>query len=190
MKRIVINGFGRIGRAAFKVALTKKNIKVVAINDLTPPDILAYLLQYDTAYGVYNKKVQATSSGIKIDGVIYPVFSDKDPNNLPWKKLKVDVVLECTGYFTTSEAAKAHINAGAKRVIISAPAKDDTTQTLVYGTDYSEQCIKKGKCEPVVSMASCTTNCIAPAIQVLQSAFGVDKAIMTTIHAIPQLKIW
>lgn len=183
MKRIAINGFGRIGRAAFKIALTNKNVKVVAINDLTEPAMLAYLLQYDTAYGVYNKKVQATKDGLKIDGVVYPVFFDKDPNNLPWKKLKVDVVLECTGHFTTSEAAKAHLNAGAKRVIISAPAKDDATQTLVYGTDYSQECIKKGKCEPIVSMASCTTNCIAPAIQVLSSAFGVDKAIMTTIHA-------
>lgn len=183
MKRISINGFGRIGRAAFKLALTKKNIKVVAINDLTTPDMLAYLLKYDTVYGKYDKKVQATKDSIKIDGVSYPVLSEKEPAKLPWKDLKVDVVLECTGHFTSSETAKAHLVAGAKRVIISAPAKDEATQTLVYGTDYSNECIKKGKCEPVISMASCTTNCIAPAIQVLESAFGVDKAIMTTVHA-------
>jgi len=183
MKRIAINGFGRIGRAAFKQALTKKNIQVVAINDLTTPDMLAYLLQYDTAYGRYLKKVRATKNSLKIDGVIYPVYFEKDPSKLPWRDLKVDVVLECTGHFTTTDASKAHIKAGAKRVIISAPAKDEATQTLVYGTNYSDQCIKKGKCQPVISMASCTTNCIAPAIQVMQSAFGVDKAIMTTIHA-------
>lgn len=183
MKRIAINGFGRIGRAAFKVALAKKNVKVVAINDLTTPKMLAYLLQYDTVYGRYNKKVQAVKNGLKVNGVIYPVLSEKDPSRLPWKHLKVDVVLECTGHFTSSQSSQAHLNAGAKRVIISALAKDDATQTMVYGTDYSDDCIKKGKCKPIISMASCTTNCIAPAIQVLSSSFGVEKAIMTTIHA-------
>ncbi len=183
MKRIAINGFGRIGRAAFKVALAKKNVKVVAINDLTTPAMLAYLLQYDTVYGRYDKKVQAVKNGLKVDGVFYPVLSEKDPSRLPWKDLKVDVVLECTGHFTSSQSSQAHLNAGAKRVIISAPAKDEATQTMVYGTDYSDECIKKGKCKPIISMASCTTNCIAPAIQVLESSFGVEKAIMTTVHA-------
>lgn len=183
MKRIAINGFGRIGRAAFKLALAKKNVKVVAINDLTTTDMLAYLLQYDSVYGKYDKKISATKDALKIDGVTYPVLSEKDPAKLPWKSLKVDVVLECTGYFTSSESSQAHLQAGAKRVIISAPAKDEATQTLVFGTDYSAECLKKSKCEPVISMASCTTNCIAPAIQVLSSAFGVEKAIMTTIHA-------
>lgn len=183
MKRIAINGFGRIGRAAFKTALTKKSIKVVALNDLTTPEMLAYLLKYDTVYGQYDKKVQVVKNGLKINGVVYPVLSEKDPAKLPWQKMKVDVVLECTGHFTSSQASRAHISAGAKRVIISAPAKDDNTQTLVYGTDYSDKCLKSGKCDQVVSMASCTTNCISPAIQVLQSAFGVEKAIMTTVHA-------
>lgn len=182
-KRLAINGFGRIGRAAFKVALTKKNLKVVAINDLTTPAMLAYLLKYDTVYGRYDKKVEAAKDGLKVDGVFYPVLQEKDPARLPWQKMKVNVVLECTGHFTSSEAAQSHLKAGAKRVIISAPAKDETTQTLVYGTNYSEQCLKWKKCDQVVSMASCTTNCIAPAIQVLQSAFGVEKAIMTTVHA-------
>ena len=183
MKRIAINGFGRIGRAAFKMALTKKNLKVVAINDLTTPKMLAYLLKYDTVYGRYDKKVEANKNAIKVGGVLYPVLQEKDPAKLPWQKLKIDVVLECTGHFISSAAAKSHLSAGAKRVIISAPAKDDITQTLVYGTDYSDECIKKGKCDKIISMASCTTNCIAPVIQVLLSAFGVEKAIMTTVHA-------
>lgn len=183
MKRIAINGFGRIGRAAFKIALTKKNVQVVAINDLTPPEMLAYLLKYDTVYGRYNKKVQATKDTLKINGRTYPILQEKDPAKLPWKKMKVDVVLECTGVFTSSESAQGHLQAGAKRVIISAPAKDDGTQTLVYGTAYSDDCLKKGQCDKIISMASCTTNCIAPAIQVLQSSFGVEKAIMTTVHA-------
>jgi len=183
MKRIAINGFGRISRAAFKVALTKKNVEVVAINDLASPDMLAHLLKYDSVYGKYSDNIQAVKQGIKIDGKLYPILQEKDPANLPWGEMKVDVVLECTGFFTKSELAKGHLDAGAKRVIISAPAKDETTQTLVLGTKQTADCIKGKKCEAIFSMASCTTNCISPVMQVLESNFGIEKALMTTIHS-------
>jgi glyceraldehyde 3-phosphate dehydrogenase len=182
-RKIAINGFGRIGRSAFKQALNKKGVEVVAINDLASPQMLAHLLQYDSAYGKYEGKVSATKSGIKVDGKVYPVFSQKDPANLPWQEHGVDTVLECTGFFTTTELAQGHIDAGARRVVISAPAKDDITPTLVYGTTDTGKKLNGGSSKQVVSMASCTTNCISPAIQVLESAFGVDKALMTTIHS-------
>lgn len=180
--KIAINGFGRIGRATFKAALEGKGVEIVGINDLVDNKSLAHLLQYDSAYGIYDKKVQATKEGLKIDGKVYPVFSEKDPAKLPWKKLKVDVVLECTGFFKTKKDASAHIRAGARKVIISAPTKD-ATQTIVNGTKHAEECFKKGKCDDVISNASCTTNCISPVMQVLESKFGIEKALMTTIHA-------
>jgi glyceraldehyde 3-phosphate dehydrogenase len=182
-KKIAINGFGRIGRAAFKQALSRKGLEVVAINDLASPATLAQLLQYDTVYGKYDKKVQATKSGLKIDGKLYPILTEKDPANLPWAEMEVDTVLECTGIFTTTKSAQGHIEAGAKYVIISAPAKDDVTPTLVIGTADTDKKMKKGHKQKIVSMASCTTNCISPAIQVLESAYGVEKALMTTIHS-------
>ncbi|MFA6410376.1 MAG: type I glyceraldehyde-3-phosphate dehydrogenase [Candidatus Buchananbacteria bacterium] len=181
--KIAINGFGRIGRAAFKIALANKNIEVVAINDLTDNKTLAHLLKYDTVYRQFPAKVEGNEQGIKIDGKLYPIFEEKEPAKLPWAKLKVDVVLECTGKFTDSKGASEHLKAGAKRVIISAPAKDDTTQTLVFGTQSSIDCLGAKKCEPVISMASCTTNCIAPVMQILESNFGIEKAFMTTIHS-------
>jgi len=180
---IAINGFGRIGRAAFRIALQKKSVKIVAINDLMDTKTLAHLLEYDTVYGRYNKKIQATKDGIKVDGVLYPVFAQKDPAQLPWEKLKVDVVLECTGFFTSQEGASLHIKAGAKKVVISAPAKDDITETLVYGTDTTEKTLKAKKSAKVVSNASCTTNCISPVMQVLEQSFGIQKAMMTTVHS-------
>jgi len=180
--KIAINGFGRIGRAAFKAAIENKNLEVVAINDLMDNKTLAHLLKYDTVYGEYPKKVQGTKEGIKVNGKLYPVFEEKEPAKLPWAKLKVEIVLECTGIFKTQKDASGHLKAGAKRVIISAPAKDNT-QTLVLGTKHSVDCVKSNKCDSVVSMASCTTNCISPVIQVLESRFGVEKALMTTIHA-------
>ena len=178
--RIAINGFGRIGRAAFKIAFGRKEYEIVAINDLVDPKTLAYLLSYDSVYGPYDRKVRAKKDSLIIDGHEIAVTAIREPEKLPWKKMKVDVVIESTGRFTKSSEAKAHLTAGAKRVIISAPTKDNT-QTLVLGTKLTDQLLKKG--DPIVSNASCTTNCIAPVIQVLQSRFGIEKAMMTTVHA-------
>jgi glyceraldehyde 3-phosphate dehydrogenase len=180
--KVAINGFGRIGRMAFKLALANKRVQVVAINDLTDSGTLAHLLQYDTVYGKFDKAVTASKGKIKIGFKSFPVFSEPNPANLPWKKLGVDVVLECTGVFRTGEQAKGHLTAGAKRVVISAPAKDDVTPTVVKGTESAGALIKSAD-RPVVSMASCTTNCISPVMQVLESKFGVSKALMTTIHS-------
>lgn len=180
--KIAINGFGRIGRAAFKIALETKNVEVVAINDLVDNKTLAHLLKYDTVYGEYPLSVQGTKDGIKVGGKLYSVYEEKDPSKLSWKKHQVDVVLECTGRFKTQKDAGAHITAGAKRVIISAPVKD-STETLVPGTKSFEVVLKSKKSSAVISMASCTTNCIAPVMQVLQDKFGIEKALMTTIHS-------
>ncbi len=181
--KIAINGFGRIGRAVFKGALENKKLQVVAINDLMDAKTLAHLLKYDSVYRQYEKKVEAVENGLKVAGKFYPIYSEKDPANLPWKKLGVQIVAECTGRFTNKQEASGHLKAGAKRVLLSAPAKDDATQTLVYGTRFSVDCLKANKSDNVVSMASCTTNCIAPVMQVLQDNFGIEKAFMTTIHS-------
>lgn len=177
--KVAINGFGRIGRQAFKIALEKKELEVVAINDLTSPEVLAHLLKYDTNYGRYNRAVSFDEKNVIVDGTKYPVLAEKDPAVLPWKKMGVDVVVECTGRFTDSEKAGAHITAGARHVIISAPAKDEgVTPTIVLGVntkDYTGQ--------PIVSNASCTTNCITPVMGVLHGKFGIQKAFMTTIHS-------
>lgn len=187
-RKIAINGFGRIGRAAFKVALEKKNLEVVAINDLTDPATLAHLLQYDTVYGRFAKQVAAVDKKpvnspdcqgcLEIDGRKYPVFAQKEPSCLPWLDLAVDVVIESTGFFTKTEDAKKHIAAGAKRVVVSAPAKDDDMNTYVIGVNTGD-----GVKEEIVSNASCTTNCIAPVMAILEANFGIAKAAMTTIHA-------
>ncbi|MBN1778916.1 MAG: type I glyceraldehyde-3-phosphate dehydrogenase [Candidatus Buchananbacteria bacterium] len=181
--KIAINGFGRIGRAAFKLILENKKLQVVAINDLMDNETLAQLLRYDTVYGKYNKTVVAAKEGIKVNGKLYPVVAEKEPSKLPWKKYQVDVVLECTGRFTNKQDSMGHIKAGAKKVVISAPAKDDQTQTLVFGTQETEDNLKNGKTDSVVSNASCTTNCISPVMQVLASKFGIQKALMTTVHS-------
>ncbi len=178
MIKIAINGFGRIGRAAFKIALTKKNIKVVAINDLTSTDNLAYLLKYDSVYGIYDKKVKAGKNFIQINNQKFPVYSEKEPKKLPWKNLKVDVVLECTGVFTKEEEAGQHLKAGAKQVIISAPTKSTGVETVVLGANEGVAKNKK-----IISNASCTTNCVSPIMAILESNFGIEKAIMNTIHA-------
>ncbi len=183
MKKIAINGFGRIGRAVFKAALESKKLKVAAINDLSDAKTLAQLLKYDSVYGRYAGKVSADSGNLRVNGRKFPVFNLKNPAKLPWKKFKIDLVLECTGQFTDQKKARAHLAAGAKRVIISAPAKDEATQTIVPGTDYTADCLKKKKIAKVFSMASCTTNCASPVIQVLESNFGVAKALLTTIHS-------
>ena len=179
-KRIAINGFGRIGRAAFKVALEKPDTEVVAINDLTSADILAHLLRYDTAYGHYRKDVGVRGGILLVDGKEFPVYAEPDPKKLPWKDLKVDVVLECTGRFTDKKSAEQHIAAGARKVLLSAPAKgeDSATPTFLIGVNedtYAEQA--------VLSNASCTTNSLAPVAKILHEAFGIEKALMTTIHS-------
>ncbi|MFA5029473.1 MAG: type I glyceraldehyde-3-phosphate dehydrogenase [Patescibacteria group bacterium] len=180
MKKIAINGFGRIGRAAFRIALTKKNCQVVAINDLTDSRTLAYLLKYDSVYGHFGNKVSHDKNNLIINGQKYPVFAQKDPAKLPWKKLGVEVVLECTGVFTDKSGVSLHLKAGAKKVVLSAPAKDEM-QTLVLGTELTRKTL--GKNEKIISNASCTTNCVAPVIQVLENVFGITKALLNTSHA-------
>ena len=178
--KIAINGFGRIGRAAFKIALENPKVEVVAINDLTPTEVLANLLQRDTVYGIYEKKVDFTKSAVMIDNKRYPVSSIAEPNELPWKKYKVDIVLECTGIFT-DKGADGHLKAGAKQVIISAPTKAKTIDTFIMGGNSEKyQPLKKNS---IISMASCTTNCSVPVVNILDSNFGVKKALLTTIHA-------
>ncbi len=177
---IAINGFGRIGRAAFKAWLDlKSKNKIVAINDLTDTKVLAHLLRYDSVYGRYSKAVSAQADNLIVAGKKYPVLAEKEPDKLPWKKLGVDLVLECTGRFTTREAAGAHLKAGAKKVIISAPAKTENIKTFVLGVNEAK--IKKN--DKIISMASCTTNCLAPIADIIRQNLGVKKAIMTTIHS-------
>ena len=176
--KLGINGFGRIGRQAFKVALEKPNVEIVAINDLTSPQVLASLLKYDSNYGVYQRAVGFDESNLIVNGKKIKVIAEKDPAALPWAKLGVDVVIESTGRFTDYDKASAHIKAGAKRVIISAPAKDSQTKTFVMSVNSGDY-----KSETVISNASCTTNCIAPVAQVLEDVFGIKKVMMTTIHS-------
>ncbi len=178
MLNLAINGFGRIGRQVFKVAVTKKDIKVVAINDLTDTKTLAHLLKYDTAYGHYEVPVEYDEKNLIINGKKIPVFAEKDPSVLPWGKLKVDMVLECTGRFTNKAGADMHLKAGAKKVIISAPAKGDVP-TYVRAVNCAK-CSKETS--PVINNASCTTNCIGPVMAVLNEKFGIEKAMMSTIH--------
>lgn len=177
--KVGINGFGRIGRQAFKIALEKPGLEIVAINDLTSPQALAQLLKYDSNYGRYSRNIESDETHIIVDGKRYLVTAEKDPQNLQWGKLGVEVVLESTGRFTSSEAAGGHLAAGAKRVIISAPAKDEgLTKTYVLGVNADQYTD-----EAIVSNASCTTNCVAPVAAVMHAKFGIEKAMMTTIHS-------
>ena len=177
--KIAINGFGRIGRAAFKIAITNKKYQVVAINDLTDIKTLAHLLKYDSVYGIAPFKISSDAKNLIVNGKKYPISAEPDPTKLPWKRYKVDVVLECTGRFVKGEDAKKHLRAGAKKVILSAPAKSSNEiKTFVLGVNAD-----KYKGQDVISNASCTTNCIAPVTQVMQDNFGVAAAMMTTIHA-------
>ncbi|MEE3342505.1 MAG: type I glyceraldehyde-3-phosphate dehydrogenase [Bacilli bacterium] len=179
MKKVAINGFGRIGRLVFRIMEENPELEVVAINDLTDSEQLAYLLKYDTNHRTYKKdKISHDDKGIIIDGRHVNVYSEMDPNNLPWKELGIDVVFECTGAFTDKEKAMSHIKAGAKKVIISAPAKGDL-KTIVYNVNDD---ILDGS-EEVISAASCTTNCLAPVLKVMNDNFGIVKGYMTTIHA-------
>lgn len=179
MMKIAINGFGRIGRAAFKIALEKPEVQVVAINDLTDAQTLAHLLKYDTAYGPYRHDVTSSGKSIGVDGKKYPVYSEPDPEKLPWSDLGVDVVLECTGRFVNGEAAGAHIRAGSKKVILSAPAKSaEEIPTVILGVNP-----EKALGYDIVSNASCTTNCIGSITKIINDRFGIDKAMMTTVHS-------
>ncbi|MGI6710037.1 MAG: type I glyceraldehyde-3-phosphate dehydrogenase [Bacilli bacterium] len=177
--KIAINGFGRIGRLAFRLMFGDKDFDIVALNDLTGAEDLAYLLKYDSAQGRYKAdSISSKEGAIIVDGKEINVYAQKDPNFLPWKELGVDVVLECTGFFTKKEAAEAHIAAGAKKVIISAPGKGDI-KTIVYNVNHKTL----DGSETVVSGASCTTNCLAPVAKVLNDKFGIIKGLMTTVHA-------
>ena len=176
---MAINGFGRIGRNAFKILLEQRNAQVVAINDVTDAKTLAHLLKYDSSYGIYDKKVSSTDKSLIVNTREIPVFAEKDPSKLPWKDLGVDVVIESTGLFTKPEDARAHLKAGAKKVVLSAPAKGEGAKTVVLGVN--EDTIKKG--DEIISNASCTTNCIAPIMKILEDEFGIEKAMMTTVHS-------
>ncbi|HMO33276.1 MAG TPA: type I glyceraldehyde-3-phosphate dehydrogenase [Lacibacter sp.] len=176
--KVAINGFGRIGRLVYRQIYNMKGIDVVAINDLTSPKVLAHLLKYDTAQGRFNEDVTATDSSIIVNGDTINVYAQKDPSQIPWKEHDVDVVLECTGFFADKTKSEAHIAAGAKKVVISAPATGDL-KTVVFNVNHQ---ILDGS-ETVISCASCTTNCLAPMAQVLEEKFGVVNGLMTTVHA-------
>ena len=179
MIKVAINGFGRIGRLAFRLMEESADYEVVAINDLTDAEQLAYLLKYDTNHGNYRiNEITFEGDYIIVGGRKVRVYAEKDPAMLPWKDLGVDVVFECTGLFTSDEKAMAHINAGAKKVIISAPAKGDV-KTVVYNVNHE---ILTGN-EQIISAASCTTNCLAPVVNVIDKVFGIEKGYMTTVHA-------
>ncbi|MEA3398736.1 MAG: type I glyceraldehyde-3-phosphate dehydrogenase [Patescibacteria group bacterium] len=178
--KIAINGFGRIGRAVLKIILEKKlDIEVVAINDLTDAKVLSHLFNHDSVYGKNAKKALPTSDGLIVSDKKIPIFSLKDPSQPPWKNMKVDIVLECTGLFRTREAASAHLRSGAKKVIISAPAKGKGVKTVVLGVNEN----KLKKTDKIISNASCTTNCLAPVTNCVKENFGIKSAIMTTIHS-------
>ncbi|RMX34812.1 type I glyceraldehyde-3-phosphate dehydrogenase [Mycoplasmopsis fermentans] len=180
MKKVAINGFGRIGRLTLRHLLETQNkeVQVVAVNDLTDPKMLAHLLKYDTAFGPLEAKVEVKENAIKVNGKEIKVFCEKDPANLPWGELGIDIVLECTGFFVKKELAHKHIEAGAKKVVISAPAGKDV-KTIVYNVNH-ETLTKQ---DEIISGASCTTNCLAPVVKVLVDKFGLLNGYMTTVHA-------
>jgi glyceraldehyde 3-phosphate dehydrogenase len=178
MIKVGINGFGRIGRNAFKAAWDKTGLEIVAINDLTDPAILAHLLKHDSVYRTWNHKVGSDKTNLIVDGKKIPVSAEKEPAKLPWGKYNVDVVIESTGRFTKMETASEHLKAGAKKVVISAPAKGVPTYLIGVNAE------KMKKTDLVVNNASCTTNCIAPPAAVIEKVFGIKKAMMTTVHSV------
>lgn len=178
--KVAINGFGRIGRLALRrIMETDTDLEVVAINDLTDNEDLAYLLKYDTAQGRFPHEVKLDGDNLIVGGHEIKAFEEADASKLPWGDLGIDIVLECTGFYNTAEKAQAHLDAGADRVLISAPAKDDTTKTVVFGVN--EDIVDAD--DKIVSAASCTTNCLAPMVNVLENKFGLDRGMMVTIHA-------
>ncbi len=178
MLKVAINGFGRIGRAVAKILMDKPGIDLVAINDLAPNETLAHLLKYDSCYRIYEKEVGFDETSLIVNNHKVLFLSEKDPADLPWEELEVDVVIESTGIFLTHEDAKKHIETGAKKVVLSAPAKDEKVPTYVMGANEKDY-----KGEKIISNASCTTNCIAPVMRVLDDVFGIEKSLMTTIHS-------
>lgn len=176
--KIAINGFGRIGRLVYRLMEEDNFFEVVAINDLGSPEEMAYLLRYDTNHRNYDKEISYDEEGIIVDGKKIKVYAEKDPSALPWKELGVDLVFECTGVFTSLEGAKKHIDAGAKKVIVSAPCKGDV-KTVVYNVN--DNILDSS--DEVISAASCTTNCLAPVLKVLEDNLGIEKGFMTTVHA-------
>ncbi len=179
MIKVAINGFGRIGRNALKILLDRHDAQVVAINDITDAKTLAHLLKHDSSYGAYDKKVSASEDKLLINSREILVLAERDPENLPCKKLGIDVVIESTGFFTKPEDAAKHLKAGAKKVVISAPAKGEGIKTVVLGVN--EEVVTKE--DKILSNASCTTNCISPIMKVLEEAYGIEKAMMTTVHS-------
>ncbi len=177
--KVAINGFGRIGRNAFKIAFDRSDVDIVAINDLTKTEVLAYLLKHDTNYGAYERNVSFDEHNLIVDGYKIPVTAEKDPKALPWKELEVDVVIESTGRFTKSEDAKMHITAGAMKVVISGPTKSGDIDTIVLGANDD----KLAKSTDVISNASCTTNSLAAIMSIMDEVFGVEKAMLTTVHS-------
>ena len=176
--RVAINGFGRIGRLAFRQMINAEGYEIVAINDLTSPEMLAYLLKYDTTHGRYPGKVEAGENTITVDGKEITIYAEKDAKDLPWKELDVDVVLECTGFYTSKAKSQAHIDAGAKYVVISAPAGNDL-KTIVYNVNHTTLT----KEDTIISAASCTTNCLAPMAKALNDLVPIESGFMTTVHA-------
>ena len=179
MVRLAINGFGRIGRCAFKIAFERRDAEIIAINSLGTSEAFAHLLKYDSAYGIYDHEVGYDDKHIIVDGHKILFLSEADPNRLPWDKLKIDTVMECTGAFTNPADARAHIKAGARKVVLSAPAKGTGAKTVVLGVN--EEVVTAD--DEIISCASCTTNCIAPVMKILEDNFGVEKAMMTTVHS-------
>ncbi len=179
MIKLAINGFGRIGRNAFKIAFERRDVKVVAINDLTDTKTLAHLLKHDSSYGTYDRDVKFDEENLIVDGDKIRVYAEKDPKNLPWKEHGINVVIESTGFFTDPAKAADHLTAGAEKVVISAPAKGEGAKTIVIGVN--EDAVTEE--DKILSNASCTTNCIAPVMKVLEDNFGIEKALMTTVHS-------
>lgn len=179
--KIAINGFGRIGRNVFKVLERRNDVEIVAINDLTAPATLAHLLKYDSVFGVFDGSVEAKEQSIVVNNREYKIFAEKDPTQLPWKELGIDIVLECTGKFRDREGLMKHIQAGAKKVIISAPASKGTDVDITVAIGVNDD--KLTKDHILISNASCTTNCLAPVVKVLQENFGIEYGFMNTIHA-------
>ncbi|MBI4948620.1 MAG: type I glyceraldehyde-3-phosphate dehydrogenase [Deltaproteobacteria bacterium] len=179
MVRVAINGFGRIGRNILRASLKNKEIDFVAINDVTDAKTLAHILKYDSVFGILDADVSAKEGGLSVNGKEIKITAEKDPAKLPWKDLKIDIVLECTGLFTNREKAELHLTAGAKKVIISAPAKNEDI-TVCMGVNHEAYDPKK---HSIISNASCTTNCLAPVAKVINDSFGIVKGLMTTVHA-------
>jgi glyceraldehyde 3-phosphate dehydrogenase len=177
MSNVAINGLGRIGRAALKILVDADGLNLVAVNDVVNADNLAYLIKYDTVYGRYHHEVSAADGALVVDGRRIPALAERDPADLPWAELGVDLVLECTGVFTTADDLAKHVQAGASYVILSAPTNSETVPTVVHG-------VNRPHGQPhIISCASCTTNCITPVIEIAQRRLGVERAVMTTVHA-------